>query len=125
MAMFASCPRCGKIHAHGKRCYSNGRNYYQADPKIRAFRNSAEWHAKTDEIRDRDKQLCAVCLANNRFIYKDLSVHHITPLSEDWGRRLDNDNLILVCDDCHKKAERGEIPRAELYKIIGAKENGI
>lgn len=118
MAMYKTCSRCGKMHKLGARCYANTRNYYQADPKVREFRNSAEWKRKTEEIRTRDKQLCQVCLSRNIFNYKNLSVHHITPLQEDWTRRLDNENLITVCETCHRDCESGKIKRETQFKLI-------
>lgn len=119
--MFKACSRCGQIHAHGHRCYANSRNYYQHDAETRKFRNSKAWKHKAEEIKERDKFLCQICLKNNIFNYKELSVHHITSLKEDFSRRLDNDNLITLCDLCHKKAEIGKIKKEELIKINEAK----
>ena len=50
--------------------------------------------------------------------YDDVSVHHIEPLNSAWERRLDDDNLISLCSYHHELAERGEIPRKELYEIV-------
>ena len=118
MPMYKTCSRCGKIHKHGETCYKNSRNYYKADPEVRAFRNSTAWKDKTEEIRTRDKQLCVICFSKNIYNYKMLSVHHITPLQEDWSRRLDNDNLITVCEEHHRQCEQGKISRSEQYKIL-------
>lgn len=118
MKMYKTCSRCGKIHELGAKCYANSRNYYKPDPTIREFRNSTLWKAKTEEVRTRDKQLCLVCLSRNIFNYKRLSVHHITPLTEDWSRRLDNGNLITVCEEHHRQCEHGEITREEQYRIL-------
>jgi hypothetical protein len=45
-------------------------------------------------------------------------VHHIIPLAEDYNKRLDNDNLITLCNYHHKLAEDNQIPREELQEII-------
>ena len=116
--LYRACSRCGKIHEHGYTCYANSKNYYQGDPEIRKFRNSTDWKAKAEEIKVRDKYLCQVCLSENVFNYKDLSVHHITPLAEDWSRKLDNKNLITLCDKHHKECECGKISRQKQYKLI-------
>lgn len=116
--MMKACSRCGKIHESGHKCYANSRNYYQSDPKIRKFRNSGAWHKKAEEIKERDKFLCVVCLKNNAYNYRDLSVHHIQPLSENWDLRLENSNLITVCETHHKDCECGKIPRAEQQAIV-------
>jgi predicted HNH restriction endonuclease len=46
-----------------------------------------------------------------------LEVHHIESLDAAWHLRLDDENLITVCDDCHELAERGEIAAADLREI--------
>jgi hypothetical protein len=40
------------------------------------------------------------------------------PVEEDYSKRLDNDNLITLCNFHHKMAEAGQIPRDELKKLI-------
>lgn len=116
--MLKSCSRCGRIHDLNHKCYANTKQYYNHDPKVVEFRNSTAWKHKTEEIRQRDMQLCKICLAENIFNYKNLSVHHIVPLAEDWSRRLDNDNLITVCDMHHKDCECGKIPREKQIEIL-------
>ena len=113
-----TCSRCGGLHPLGEKCYKNSRNYYQHDPEIRKFRNSTAWRKKAEEIRERDKNLCQVCLKHNIFNYKDLSVHHIIPISENQALMLENSNLITVCERCHKDCESGKIPRAEQHAIV-------
>ena len=46
------------------------------------------------------------------------SVHHITPLTDDFDARLDDDNLISLCAYHHEQAERGEISAEELFKAV-------
>ena len=91
--MFKSCSRCGRIHDINKKCYSNSRNYYKHDTEIRKFRNSTAWKKKAQEIKERDKFLCVICLKNNIFNYRELSVHHIQPISENKELMLENSNL--------------------------------
>ena len=55
------------------------------------------------------------------FNYKDLQVHHIISIEEDYSRRLDSTNLITLCPMHHKKAEQGIITREELLKMIKEK----
>ena len=116
--MYRACSRCGKIHEHGKRCYANTKNYYQGDAEIRKFRNSRAWQKKAEEIKERDKYLCQIFLKKNIINTRDLSVHHIIPCAESQILRLENSNLITVCDECHKKAEVGKIPRTEQQAIV-------
>ena len=39
------------------------------------------------------------------------SVHHITPIQEDYEQRLDGANLITVCQTHHEMCEAGIIDR--------------
>ena len=80
----------------------------------------------TNTVSKRDKYLCQACLNGYdatlfTFNYKDLQVHHIIPLEEDYSRRLDSTNLITLCPIHHKKAEMDIISREDLFKLI--KEN--
>lgn len=119
--MLKSCSRCGKIHDFNKVCYKNKqvRGLTDADK----FRKTNKWHQKSNYIRERDKNLCRCCLANiyntqTTFNFNKLEVHHITPLEEDYSRRLDDDNLVTLCCYHHKLADRGIIPKNILFKII-------
>ncbi len=123
MGDYITCKYCG-IVKRGHVCpYKPKYNNEHKDKKIDRFRKTKAWTNKSIEIRQRDKYLCVVCMANryntiNQFNYDKLEVHHIIPLSEDYNRRLDNDNLITLCKYHHNMAEKGEIPREELQKLI-------
>lgn len=117
-SMFKACSRCGRIHLAGHRCYANSKNYYQHDAEIKKFRNSGAWRNKAEEIKTRDKFLCQICLKKNIFNYKELSVHHIQPIAENQELRLENSNLITVCELHHKECEVGKIPRTEQQEIV-------
>jgi len=67
------------------------------------FYSSIEWKEKRKEIFLRDNFTCLLCRksANNKHSF--LNAHHIIPMSQDWDKRLDNDNLITLCVDCHTK----------------------
>ena len=110
------CPRCGGLHDLGKPCYKN------ALPKRSTvadrFRQTYAWQKKAEQIKERDNYLCALCKERGFYNFKNLSVHHIIPINEDYDKRLDDDNLITLCDDCHKKAERGEVKREYLLRIV-------
>ena len=116
--LYKACSRCGKIHESGHKCYANSRNYYQHDAEIRKFRNSGAWKDKAKEIKERDKYLCVICLKNKALTYKGLSVHHIIPVGESQALRLENSNLITVCEVHHRECESGKISRAEQQAIV-------
>lgn len=52
-----------------------------------------------------------------------LDAHHITPRKEMPGGGYVKQNGVSVCDDCHLKAENGEISPEELYNKIGSSYN--
>lgn len=119
--MLKSCKYCGKIHDSKFDC---GKKPIRK--KIRttqnSFRGTQLWRKKSEEIRERDHYLCQMCIrekdcADQRLNYKNIEVHHITPLADDYERRLDNNNLISLCSKHHEMAERGEIPCDVLFKI--------
>lgn len=56
----------------------------------------------------------------NQLNYKNLEAHHIISIAEDYNKRLDNDNIITLCQMHHKMAERGEIPREVLFEILAS-----
>lgn len=122
--MLKSCSRCGKIHDRNHKCYANSKNFYQNNAEMRKFRNSKAWKHKAEEIKERDKYLCQICLKKNIFMYKGLSVHHITPVAESEALRLENSNLITVCEIHHKECEVGRIPRTEQQAIVVEIMNG-
>lgn len=74
-------------------------NYHE---KYKAFYNSPEWK-KLRKIKFIDANgLCEQCLKEGKVILGK-EVHHKIPIDVDWSKRLDYDNLILLCSDCHNK----------------------
>lgn len=83
-----------------------------------------------DMSRDKDKLYslykckCAICgwrISENLVIHKGKAlpsygceIHHIVPVSEGGSGELDN--LIMLCPNCHKKADYGVITREQLRK---------
>ena len=120
--MLKSCSYCGGIHPRGYQCPSKPRRNKQPT-YIDKFRWSKAWQHKRKYINQRDKYLCQVCIRERyntqlKYNFNELEVHHITPIVDDWHRRLDDDNLISICNYHHKMAERGEIPKQELWNIV-------
>lgn len=127
--MLKSCSYCGKIHDSKYICKEKPikkKTITEADK----FRWTRMWQKKREEIKKRDLYLCQICIRElydtiNKYNTKDLSVHHNTPINEDYNKRLDDDNLLTVCDYHHKMCDRGEITREEVQKIIDEQENKI
>ena len=122
VTMYKTCKMCGIVPTDHICPYRKSRQK-SGCRRSDAFRKTKAWTNKSLEIRQRDKFLCQVCLRNRyntlSFLnYKTVEVHHITPIEEDYNRRLDNDNLISLCSYHHKMADKGQIPREELYEIV-------
>ena len=117
--MLKSCRYCGRIHDSAYDCERKPQRIYDntRDSEAVRFRNRKVWRRKADEIKERDLFLCRVCLSKGKYVYHDLSVHHIVSLEEDFSKRLDNDNLITLCSKCHSTAENGGIDRSFLLSL--------
>lgn len=120
--MLKTCSKCGIVPQDHKCPY---RTYKKKDKDTKAdkFRKTKAWTKKSLEIRQRDKYLCQVCINNlyhtiSQYNFDKLEVHHIVPINEDYNKRLDNDNLITLCNFHHKMAESSEITREELVRLI-------
>lgn len=48
--------------------------------------------------------MCSVCLDKGKITAVE-HVHHIVPIRVDRSRRLDWDNLMSLCEPCHKEIE--------------------
>lgn len=66
----------------------------------RLFYLSKAWKSKRREILRRDNFECQICKA--LFNYKAATdVHHILNLRDHYEKRLDSNNLISLCNECH------------------------
>jgi len=54
--------------------------------------------------------------------YDGLSVHHCEPLNENYEKRLDDSNLLCVCEYHHRLCDNGTIPQEEVKRIIQEQE---
>ena len=121
--MKKSCKYCGFIHEVGYECPKKRRNHKLKSKEKDKFRSSYLWQRKREEIKQRDLYLCRACMDQNinkevRFNPDFLSVHHIVPLEVDYSLRLENKNLITLCDKHHRQAEKGEIKADYLKSLI-------
>lgn len=125
--MLKSCKYCGRIHDKKYICHNKPiRKQYKKTEEDK-FRNTKAWQRKRDYIKDRDKGLCQVCIRKlyntlKQYNYIDIEVHHIEPLREAYGLRLDEDNLISLCKYHHELAESGEIPKDILKEMVSGKD---
>ena len=97
------------------------RAYKQSRDNISDFYNTKEWRAIRLMALAKQLHLCQVCLAKKIFAKADM-VHHIIPLRDDYTKGLELDNLICLCNSCHKKVhaqyDRSESDKQEMINIL-------
>ena len=120
--MYKSCSRCGKMHPATYVCNANRLKREYADTEERKLRSTNKWTEKSKEIRERANYLCEVCRTKGVYTYNNLEVHHITKLSQDSGGLLDNENLICLCQEHHKEADKGTLSADVLREIAKRRE---
>jgi 5-methylcytosine-specific restriction protein A len=91
-------------------------NYHE---KYKDFYNSSEWKALRNYKFGQANGLCEHCLKKG-IVRQGREVHHRISIEEDWNKRLDIDNLVLLCPDCHN-AEHERI--SPLQKFLRDWEN--
>lgn len=123
--MKKSCKYCNSIHDKGYVCDKKPQiKYHQKrDSREDKFRSSYDWQKKREYILKRDRYLCQACLAGlngtlSRLTTAGLSVHHIRSLKTNFDLRLDDGNLITLCNIHHEMAEKGCISANVLLKLI-------
>lgn len=102
------------------------RDYKRSDKD--KFRWTMDWQRKREEIRGRDNNLCQACIRRLNgtmytYTYNELEVHHAEKLNDAYEKRLDNKNLLTLCNKHHKMADNGEIPYKLIKSIIDEQES--
>lgn len=121
-SMLKSCPHCQKIHDSKYDCGMKPSKTNKRTEKDR-FRYTAAWQQKREAVRERDRYLCQICIRGlygtvRRFNSENLSVHHANKLNESYEQRLDDNNLLTLCEQHHKMADEGTIPKEQIIAII-------
>lgn len=124
--MLKSCSYCGKIHDSKYICKEKPKRKKEVTEADK-FRWTRLWQKKREDIKKRDLYLCQICIrelynTKNKYNTSNLSVHHNIPINENYNKRLDNDNLLTVCDYHHELCENKKIPREVVQRIIGEQE---
>ena len=125
--MLKSCPYCGKYHKNNEICPKKPQKteyIKKCNSASDKFRGRQVWKNKRREIKERDMNVCRLCLTGKfrpdgkpAIVTDNLSVHHIKPLEKDYDYRLDNDWLITLCGSCHELAEAGKVSAEYLHEL--------
>ena len=76
--------------------------YFMAEQDWSWFYKTKEWIRKRIVILKRDNYQCRECKRYGKVTPAN-TVHHILPLHERPDLKLDNRNLISLCEECHEK----------------------
>ena len=104
MARMYNCGICGGKHEINTECPHKYKFKKVSDvsQKANKFYRTKAWQMKRKEIIERDKY-CQRCWLKFGIVNMDqLQIHHIKQLTQYWEERLNNDNLICVCLQCHR-----------------------
>ena len=94
-------------------------NYHE---KYNKFYQSKEWHELRMAKWVSANGLCELCLKNG-IINEAREIHHIVPIEKDWSKRLDYDNLLALCSDCHNQQHLRISPLQKFFKSWETIEN--
>lgn len=120
--MLKSCQYCQKIHDSRYDCERKPQKINRRSEHDR-FRYTSAWQKKRESIRERDRYLCQICIRRlydtvRIFNSENLSVHHADRLNDSYEQRLDDSNLLTLCERHHKMADNGTIPKELILSII-------
>ena len=111
--MLRVCSRCGMIHDKYQKCYKGQK--HAGDE--RQLRDLNAWDLKSKQVRDEAHYLCEVCREAGVINYTDLEVHHIEKLKDKPDLLLEDTNLVCLCREHHKQADKGEITKEHLKEL--------
>jgi 5-methylcytosine-specific restriction protein A len=94
------CEQHSKVREDSKAETSKQYDKYQRDPKSTAFYKSKAWRDMRAYTFSKQHGLCQHCLIDNRFVRGDI-VDHKLPIKANWSKRLQEDNLQVLCHKCH------------------------
>jgi 5-methylcytosine-specific restriction enzyme A len=88
------------------------------------FYHTQKWRKKRIVILKKYDYRCYCC---SRFGFTSLAttVHHITPISDDFSKALKNDNLVALCAKCHEKCHNRDTDTLTEFGLKLIKKEGL
>lgn len=86
------------------------------DKKYKSFYNTEEWKNLRAWKFGQANGCCEMCKRKGMII-EGKQVHHIVPIEEDWSKRLDPDNLELLCIRCHNEVHMRTSPLQDFERF--------
>jgi 5-methylcytosine-specific restriction endonuclease McrA len=130
MPLYRRCGSCGKKILKEAVCECIKDNNKKYDKEVRrnkenikytSFYQSSAWEKLSKDIKRKYNGICLMCLIKYKVITVCDMVHHITPIREDFSKRLEKKELIPLCHRCHNSIDHinyTEDKKAELRDLI-------
>lgn len=77
----------------------------EAEKERQSFYNSGAWRTLSETIKLHFVGVCVLCWFRNKVV-DSVTTHHIETLKERFDLRLDEKNLVPLCDCCHKEVHK-------------------
>lgn len=108
---------------------SNFYDRFKRNDKSKQFYSSKEWKKMRAYIFKRDMGLCQMCLEKGEIeIVNGDVVHHKIELldgEKGWRLRLDPENLITICHQCHNNIHKGNDEPVLRYDVMFDDEGNL
>lgn len=108
------------MHPYNQKCYAF-KEYSGGEE--RSLRSKYVWTQKSIEIREKANYLCEVCRDSGIYNHESLEVHHIEKLKDNKDLYLENENLVLLCTEHHKLADKNQIDKDYLRSLAIKRES--
>jgi len=96
--------QCGQTHKRGERCPK----CKPAKPEQTTGERGYDWQwRKLSERIRKDRPLCEHCLTKGK-VWPATECHHKIKIADAPHLRLDIDNIMSVCSECHRELEEKE-----------------
>ncbi len=99
-----------ELHFCDDRCKRRWRDDHRAEVRLkgRPEHRGGDWDRIARGIRERDGFRCRSCGVSEESLERQLDVHHVVPFRafKSADRANNPDNLISLCQSCHKQAEQ-------------------
>ena len=115
MALLRLCTYCKAKVPFGTKCTceiqhtKDKYNQYKHDRKDKQeqnFYSGRDWIRLRDMIRCKHNGMCVICYMKDKQITQQNVVHHIVELKENFDLRLDEENLICLCNNHHNQIHK-------------------
>ena len=90
---------------NGKIYYTWGNKKFEWEKSKQQLRHSKEYFDWRNKIFERDSYTCQICKKKGG----NINAHHIKSFKNYPKLRLNINNGITLCEECHKKVHKGEI----------------